>query len=114
MITLNIDGRAFKAEEGQTILQVARENGIDIPTLCHHEAIEPYGACRLCIVEITRGRRTRIVTSCLYPVEEGLKVQTNSLRVMQNRKMLVELLLARCSKNKVIRELASQFGIEQP
>ncbi|HEX7364686.1 MAG TPA: 2Fe-2S iron-sulfur cluster-binding protein [Dehalococcoidia bacterium] len=114
MVTINIDGRDLQAQEGQTILQVATENGIDIPTLCHHEAIEPYGACRLCIVEITRGRRTRIVTSCLYPVEEGLKVQTNSLRVMQNRKMLVELLLARCSKNKVIRELASQLGIEQP
>ncbi len=113
MVTFNIDGREFKAEEGQTILQVARENGIDIPTLCHHEAIEPYGACRLCIVEISKGRRSRIVTSCLYPVEEGLEVKTNSPRVISNRKMLVELLLARCSKNKVIKELASQMGIEQ-
>jgi len=113
MVTFNIDGREFKAEEGQTILQVARENGIDIPTLCHHEAIEPYGACRLCIVEISKGRRSRIVTSCLYPVEQGLAVKTNSPRVISNRKMLVELLLARCSKNKVIKELASQMGIEQ-
>src|SRR4030043_912810 len=114
MITLNIDGREFKAEEGKTILQVARENGIDIPTLCHHETIEPYGACRLCIVEISRGGRSKIVTSCLYPVEEGLKVKTDSPRVMSNRKMILELLLARCSQNKVIRELASQMGIEQP
>jgi bidirectional [NiFe] hydrogenase diaphorase subunit len=113
MVTFNIDGRELTAEEGQTILQVARENGIDIPTLCHHEAIEPYGACRLCIVEISRGRRSRIVTSCLYPVEEGLEVKTNSPRVISNRKMLVELLLARCSKNKVIKELASQMGIGQ-
>ena len=114
MITLNIDGHEFKAEEGQTILQVARENGIDVPTLCHHEAIEPYGACRLCIVEVAKGMRTRIVTSCLYPAEEGLKVKTDSPRVISNRKMILELLLARCSKNKVIRELASQMGIEQP
>ena len=114
MITLNIDGRELKAEEGQTILQVARENGIDIPTLCHHEAIEPYGACRLCIVEVSKGKRTKIVTSCLYLVEEGLKVKTDSPRVINNRKMILELLLARCSKNKVIRELASQMGIEQP
>jgi NADH dehydrogenase/NADH:ubiquinone oxidoreductase subunit G len=114
MITLNIDGREFKAEEGQTILQVARENGIDIPTLCHHEAIEPYGACRLCIVEISKGKRTKIVTSCLYPVEEGLEVKTSSPRVIGNRKMLLELLLARCSKNEVIKELASKMGIEQP
>ncbi|MCJ7655763.1 MAG: 2Fe-2S iron-sulfur cluster-binding protein, partial [Dehalococcoidia bacterium] len=113
MVTFNIDGREFTVEEGQTILQVARENGIDIPTLCHHEAIEPYGACRLCIVEISKGRRSRIVTSCLYPVEEGLEVKTNSPRIINNRKMLVELLLARCSKNKVIKELASQMGIKQ-
>jgi bidirectional [NiFe] hydrogenase diaphorase subunit len=114
MVTLNIDGRELKAEKEQTILQVARENGIDIPTLCHNDALEPYGACRLCIVEISKGKRTRIVTSCLYPVEEGLKVTTNSPRIISNRKMLLELLLARCSKNKVIRELASQMGIEQP
>ncbi len=114
MVTLNIDGCELKAEKGRTILQVARENGIDIPTLCHHDALEPYGACRLCIVEISKGKRTRIVTSCLYPVEEGLKVTTNSPRIISNRKMLLELLLARCSKNKVIRELASQMGIEQP
>src|SRR4030043_73441 len=98
MVTFNIDGREFKAEEGQTILQVARENGIDIPTLCHHEALEPYGACRLCIVEVAKGMRTRIVTSCLYPAEEGLKVKTDSPRVISNRKMILELLLARCSK----------------
>jgi bidirectional [NiFe] hydrogenase diaphorase subunit len=113
MITLNIDGREFEAEEGQTILQVARENGIDIPTLCHHEAVEPYGACRLCIVEISKGNRSRIVTSCIYQVEDGLKVKTNSQKVISNRKMLLELLLARCSKNKVIKELAEQMGIEQ-
>ena len=113
MVTLTINERELKAEEGQTILQVARENGIDIPALCHNEALEPYGACRLCIVEVSKGKRTRIVTSCLYPVEEGLKVKTDSPRVISNRKMLLELLLARCSKNKVIRELASQLGIEQ-
>ena len=114
MITLNIDGREFNAEEGKTILQVARENGIDIPTLCHHETIEPYGACRLCIVEISRNGRSKIVTSCLYPVEEGLKIKTDSPRIMDNRRMILELLLARCSKNKVIKELALQMGIEQP
>ena len=114
MLTLNIDGRELRAEKGQTILQVARENGIDIPTLCYHEAIEPYGACRLCTVEVSRGGRSRMVASCLYPVEEGLEVKTNSARVLSNRKMILELLLARCSKNKVIKDMASQMGIEQP
>ena len=113
MITLTIDGRELKAEKGQTILQVAGENGIDIPTLCHHEAVEPYGACRLCIVEILKGGRSRIVASCLYPAEQGLEVKTSSPRVLSNRKMILALLLARCSENKVIQELASQIGIEQ-
>ncbi|TRZ96334.1 MAG: 4Fe-4S dicluster domain-containing protein [Dehalococcoidia bacterium] len=114
MITLSIDGRELKAEKGQTILQVASENGIDIPTLCYHEALEPYGACRLCVVEIFKGGRSRVVASCLYPVEEGLEVKTSSPRVLDNRKMILELLLARCCKNKVIQELAAQMGIEQP
>jgi len=114
MITLNIDGRELKAEKGQTILQVASENGIDIPTLCYHEALEPYGACRLCVVEIFKGGHSRVVASCLYPVEEGLEVKTSSPRVLDNRKMILELLLARCCKNKVIQELAAQMGIEQP
>ncbi len=114
MITLNIDGKKLKAKGEQTILEVARENGIDIPTLCYHENLAPYGACRLCIVEIFKNGRSRLVTSCLYPVEEGLEVKTNSSRVINNRKMIMELLLARCSKNKAIKELASSMGVEQP
>jgi bidirectional [NiFe] hydrogenase diaphorase subunit len=113
-VTLTINGQKYSAEKGKTVLQVASDNGIKIPTLCHHEEIEPYGACRLCIVEITRGTRNRIVTSCLYPVEEGLIVQTDSPRVIRNRKMLLDLLLTRCSENKVIKSLASQYGIEKP
>jgi bidirectional [NiFe] hydrogenase diaphorase subunit len=110
-VTLTINGEKYSAERGQTVLQVARDNGINIPTLCNNEAIEPYGSCRLCIVEITRGPRTRIVTSCLYPVEEGLVVQTASDRVMRNRKMLLDLLLARCSENSVIKALAAEYGV---
>lgn len=112
MLSFTIDGRLLQAQEGQTILQVAAENGIGIPTLCHHEAVEPYGACRLCIVEISRGGRSRIVASCLYPVEDGLEVKTNSPRVLNNRKMLLELLLARCSRNPVVKGLAAEMGIE--
>lgn len=113
MINLIVDGQRLQAKEGKTLLQVAQDNGIYIPTLCHHEAIEPYGACRLCLVEIRRNGRSRIVTSCLYPVEEGLEVKTNSPRVGENRKMLLQLLLARCSENKVIKDLAAKMGIEQ-
>jgi bidirectional [NiFe] hydrogenase diaphorase subunit len=113
MVTINIDGQKLEAKEGQTILEIARENGIYIPTLCHNENLAPYGACRLCSIEISTGGRWRMVASCLYPVEEGLKVVTNSPRVINNRRMIMELLLARCSQNEVIKKLASEMGIEQ-
>jgi bidirectional [NiFe] hydrogenase diaphorase subunit len=114
MVKLTIDGREIKSEEGQTILQVARDNGIDIPTLCYNEAIEPYGACRLCIVEISRNGKNRLVASCKYEVEEGLEVKTSSPRVLNNRKVIMELLLARCSNNKVIKDLAASMNIDKP
>jgi NADH dehydrogenase/NADH:ubiquinone oxidoreductase subunit G len=114
LVTLTIDGREFQAEEGRTILEVARDNGIEIPALCYNEGVEPYGACRLCLVEISKNRRTRLVTSCLYPIEEGLVVNTASERVVANRKMLMELLLARCSGVKVIEDLARKIGVEKP
>jgi bidirectional [NiFe] hydrogenase diaphorase subunit len=91
MVKLTIDGREIEAEKDQTILQVARDNGIDIPTLCYNESIEPYGACRLCMVEISRNGRTRLVASCMYQVEEGLDVKTSSPRVLDNRRIILEL-----------------------
>ena len=78
MVNLIIDGKKIEAEAGATILQVAREYGIVIPTLCSHDSVEPSGACRLCVVEIKKGGRSRIVTSCLYQVEDGLDVNTKS------------------------------------
>jgi len=113
MVTLTIDGREIQAVEGTTVLNAARENNIDIPSLCDAEAVAPYGACRLCIVEITNARgRERLVTSCLYPVEEGLTVRTNSERITIHRKMLIELLLARCPDSEVIQEMAKKLGVE--
>ena len=72
MVTLTIDGREVQAEEGTTILEVAEDNNIYIPTLCFNEAVKAYGACRLCLVEVARNGRERLVASCLYEVEEGL------------------------------------------
>jgi len=114
LITLTIDDRVFQAEKGKTVLEVARDNGIDIPALCYNEGVEPYGACRLCLVEVTKNNRTKLVTSCLYPIEEGLIVQTATDRIIANRKMLVELLLARCSEVEMIQELARKMGVEKP
>jgi NADH dehydrogenase/NADH:ubiquinone oxidoreductase subunit G len=92
---------------------VARRNGIPIPTLCHHEALEPVGACRLCVVEITHddwGGWKGLVTSCLYPVEQGLIVQTDCASVQRQRQTVLDLLLARCPESEVIRELAEKHG----
>jgi bidirectional [NiFe] hydrogenase diaphorase subunit len=113
MVTLTIDGRKLQAEEGTTILQVAEDNNIYIPTLCFNEAVKPYGACRLCLVEIAKNGRQRLVASCLYEVEEGLVVKTNSERITNNRRMLMELLLARCPNNKAIQDLARKLGVKE-
>ncbi|HEY54667.1 MAG TPA: 2Fe-2S iron-sulfur cluster binding domain-containing protein [Dehalococcoidia bacterium] len=113
MVTLKIDGREVQAEEGKTILEVARENNIYIPSLCYHEEVTPYGACRLCLVEVTGNGRERLVVSCLYEVADGLKVKTNSERIAANRQMIMELLLARCPNNQAIQELARQLGVEK-
>src|SRR3972149_4459546 len=113
-ITLRIDDKEVKATEGATILDVARKMGIDIPTLCYSSALEPFGACRLCSVEIVdKHGRKRIVTSCNYPAEEGLTVYTKSEKVVKTRKLLLELLLARCPKVKKIQDMAQEHSVEK-
>jgi len=107
-----IDGKNIEAEKGETILDAARENGIGIPTLCAHDELEASGACRLCVVEVKKGNRTRIVTSCLYGVEDGIIVDTHSERVMAVRRLVLQLLLARCPQSDVIRDLAGEMGVE--
>lgn len=113
-VTMLIDGVEATTAEGNTVLQAANEVGIHIPTLCHHDAISPYGACRLCMVEVIRNGRSRLVTSCLYPAEEGLEVKTSSERVLNVRKGVLELLLSRCPNVKVLQDLARAMGIEKP
>lgn len=113
-VTLNIDGRDIQARKGATLLDVARENGIEIPTLCHHEAVSAYGGCRLCVVEVVRGNRSRLVTSCLYPVDEGLVVKTDSKMVYNTRKGVLELLLSRCPTVELLQEMAAAYGITEP
>ena len=93
------------------MLEVARAAGIDIPTLCSHESLPPYGSCRFCIVEVTQRGRTRMQTSCTLPVAEGMEIKTHSERVMKIRKILVELMLARCPESEVLREMAREIGV---
>lgn len=106
-----IDGKKIEAEKGATILEAARENGIEIPTLCTHDEVGSAGACRLCVVEVKQGNRAKIVTSCLYPVEDGIVVDTKSERVMAVRRLVLQLLLARCPESGLIRDLAEQMGV---
>jgi len=114
MITFKLNGKTVQGEEGQYILQVAEKLGVDIPTLCHHKALEPAGMCRLCTVELFDGRRTRFVTACNYPIWQGMEVRTDSESVHQGRRLIVEMLLARCPDVQVIKDLAKQYGIEEP
>lgn len=109
-ISLEIDGEKVRAEEGMTLLQAAESIGVEIPTLCHHEDLEPYGACRLCTVEITKNERTRLVAACCYPVENGLIVKTDSERVNRIRKMILELLLPLAPTGPLMT-LAAKYGL---
>ncbi len=111
MIAFTINGQEVQGEDGWTILEVARWHGIEIPTLCHHGAVEPYGACRLCVVEVDDGRRSRVVISCMYPIRSGIKVQTDSTRVANVRRWIVQLLLDESPGAPQIQELAKTFGV---
>jgi NADH dehydrogenase/NADH:ubiquinone oxidoreductase subunit G len=96
-VNITINGKALTPAKGTMLLQAARAAGIDIPTLCHHDELAGFGACRLCIVEIDQGGWKKIVASCLFPVAEGLVVETESERVVKNRRSILELLRARWS-----------------
>ena len=113
MTTMMLNGLTVQAEHGATVLDVARFYGFPIPTLCHMDGLSPAGACRLCLVEIGEPPRSRLVTSCTYPAEEGLVVRTASARVLKARRMVVELHLASCPQSKVIQDIASSMGVMQ-
>ncbi len=114
-VALTIDGKQVTAKEGETLLTVARHAGAEIPTLCNHAALEPRGACRLCLVEITNPKWpdwSKLVASCVYPVKEGLVVRTTTPEVEELRKMIVDLLLARCPDTEEITALGRFYGLE--
>jgi bidirectional [NiFe] hydrogenase diaphorase subunit len=112
-ILLQIDGKQVKASEGMTILEAAQNAGIVIPTLCHHEKLEPYGACRICTVEVEVGGRTRLVVSCVYLVEENLVVRTRSEKIDRIRKTILELLLAHAPDSPKLLDLAQEYGADK-
>ena len=90
-INLTINGKAVQAREGQSVLDVAWENGISLPTLCHHPDLTPVGGCRLCVVEVEKMRG--LIASCTLPASEGMVVHTETPKVVQERKFVLEMLL---------------------
>lgn len=106
-ITLKINGKVVKSEEGSTILEAATQAGIHIPSLCYNDKLKPQGACRLCMVEITKGKRKQLVVSCGYPVQEGLIVETNSEKIIKIRRMIIELLWPS------VQDLAKEYNVKK-
>lgn len=113
MINMKINNLEVRGEEGWTILEATKFYGLEIPTLCYNEGLSPYGGCRLCLVEIGEPPRSKLVSSCTYPIEEGLVVRTDTKRVIEARKMMIELMLSVSPNSKVIQDLASKFGVKQ-
>ena len=111
LINFTIDGQPVQAREGWTVLETAREYGFHIPTLCFHEAVLPSGACRLCVVEARQGDWSKVVISCLYPPWEGVEILSNSPRVQNVRRWILEMLLAACPASTEIRQLAREYGV---
>lgn len=114
MIRITIDGQEIHTKPDRTVLEVAREKGIRIPTLCHHEALEAYAACRLCVVEVDTGGGWKLVASCAYPCTNGLVIRTHSEAIVQSRRLTVELLMASAAHVPLIQQLADEFGVGEP
>ena len=112
-IIVQIDGKEVKAEEGKTVLEAAQSAGIHIPTLCHHEKLEPHGLCRICMVEVEVRGWTKLVAACLYPLERDLIVRTRSEKVDKIRKVILEFLLAQAPNSSQLQELALEYGAER-
>ncbi len=112
-ITLKIDGKDVAAKEGMTILEAAQSVGIAIPTVCHHEKLVPYGACRICTVEAEANGRTSLVAACLYPVEKGLLVRTKTEQVDKIRKVLLEQMLSHAPDSEELQAFANVYGADR-
>jgi bidirectional [NiFe] hydrogenase diaphorase subunit len=112
-VTFEAQGRACRGTRGESLLDALRRCGFEVPSLCHHPGVKPYGACRLCLVEVQKGRRRKLATSCDYPLEEGLQVFLDTQKVVRHRRAVLELLLAMAPGAPRILRLAAEHGIEQ-
>ena len=110
MIEITINGKKCTCEKGEFLLDVARRNGFYIPTLCHHPAISGQACCRVCLVEVVEKGRSKIVVSCVYPVERPCEVYTDSERVKEDRAVVLMLLKERAPESDVIDALCKAYG----
>ena len=113
VVTLIIDNKEVKASEGMTVLEAARSAGIKIPTLCHHEKLQPYTACRICLVEVESRGRVNLDTACSRPVQENLVVRTKTEQIIKIRKTLLELMLAHAPDSRELQELVAEYGADK-
>ena len=115
MPEITINGRAFEAPSGVPLLQAIRQAGERLPTLCHWDGLPPYGACRLCLVEIEQPGESEpeVVAACTYPVVDGLVVDTRGPQATAVRRMMLEFMLARCPNSATIQALAAEAGLDQ-
>jgi NADH dehydrogenase/NADH:ubiquinone oxidoreductase subunit G len=114
MIKIKINGKEMEVPKETTILEAATKAGIKIPTLCAHESLSPYGSCRLCLVEVTRGAKTEVTTSCNYVITKEIEVVTDSEKIRKYRQMVIQLLLGRCPDNEKLLEIAKSLGVDKP
>lgn len=113
MIIVTINDKKIQVEEGTTILKAAEKLDIKIPTLCYHPLIEPYSACRVCVVEVSLKGKTELLTSCNTLVQEGMEIKTASPQALQSQRLNVEMLLARAPAAETVQRLAKDLGIEK-
>jgi len=111
MVTLKIDGKAVSVPENAPLIEAADRAGVRIPTLCHHAELEPYGVCRVCTVEVRQRGKSRFVTACNYPAREGIEVFTDTQKVRDTRRILIELLLAQAPRARDVQALAKEYGV---
>ena len=113
MISLTINDKKVKVAEDLSVLEAIREQGIYIPTLCYHEALQPVGSCRLCVVEVEENRRTRTAASCVTPLTKDMIIRTDTEKIQRIRRILLELLLARCPGLRILEKMAAQIGVKK-
>lgn len=109
MLNIKIDGKDYQCEKGEILLQVAKRNGIYIPTLCAHEALQEVASCRLCICEVVIKGRSQVVVSCVYPIEQECEIFTHNEKIDRERGVILMLLKLRAPESKEIQELCEKY-----